>query len=385
MPGVNRPEKVIVGISGGVDSAVAALCLLREGHDVEGLHMTNWDADDEYCSAAADYQEARRACAALGIPLHRVSFASEYREEVFAGFLREYAAGRTPNPDVLCNRQIKFGHFLRYAERLGADRIATGHYARIGTAPMRLLRGADPAKDQSYFLHAVDPKVLARVSFPVGALKKDAVRRIATEAGLPNHARRDSTGICFIGERPFRAFLARFLTGSPGPMETPEGRRLGEHAGLMHYTPGQRHGLGIGGRRDGAAEAWYVAGKDLERNALIVVQGRAHPALWSTVVQASALHWLGGEPPAYQAAGELRCTARIRHRQPDSPCTVTRLGADRCEVRFEQPQWAVAPGQYVVFYDSDVCLGGGVVEQAGGLERLRQRSYGPGHATALPL
>lgn len=361
---VGGASKIIVGISGGVDSAVAALSLLREGHAVEGLHMTNWDEDDAYCSAANDYQAARRTCAALGIPLHHVNFAKEYREEVFADFLQEYAAGRTPNPDVLCNRQIKFGHFLRHAARLGADTIATGHYARVGSAPTRLMRGTDRAKDQSYFLHAINLDALERVRFPVGHLAKSTVRRMATAAGLPNHARKDSTGICFIGERPFRAFLGRYLSGTTGPIDTVDGRTVGEHTGLMHYTRGQRHGLAIGGRRDSGAAAWYVADKDVPRNTLIVVQGHEHPLLWSSIARTLSPRWLGEEPAALRTAGELHCTAQIRHRHPGAACSVIRLDAGHCELRFAAPQWAVAPGQYAVFYDGEVCLGGAVIADA---------------------
>ena len=268
-------ERIIVGISGGVDSAVAALCLIKSGFEVHGLHMTNWDEDDAYCTAADDYQSARQLCNELGIPLHRANFSVAYRQQVFTNFLREYAAGRTPNPDVLCNRHIKFGSFLEHARRLGAQRIATGHYAQLETTQgVRLLKGADLQKDQTYFLHSVEPDALLQVLFPIGGLTKAQVRRMANDAGLPNYDRPDSTGICFIGERPFREFIGRYLQSAPGPLLTPEGAQVGQHEGLMFYTLGQRSGMGIGGRAGGAGGPWYVAAKDPARRALVVVQGR---------------------------------------------------------------------------------------------------------------
>jgi len=349
-------------MSGGVDSAVAALLLLRAGHRVEGLHMSNWEDDDGYCTAAADYQDARRVCVELGIPLHRVNFTREYRDRVFARFLEEYRAGRTPNPDVLCNREIKFGVCLAHARRLGAERLATGHYARVETGPpVRLRRGVDTAKDQSYFLHAVEQKALGRAVFPLGDLHKTEVRALANEAGLPVHAKRDSTGICFIGERPFREFLSRYLKGRHGPIETPEGELLGEHHGLMFYTPGQRQGLGIGGRADGNAGAWYVAGQDLARNALIVVQGREHPLLWHAALSAGSPSWIHGRPEPLDRGAELELTAQIRYRQAAAACRVRQTAAGDLTVAFDAPQWAVAPGQYVVFYDGDECLGGATI------------------------
>jgi len=357
--------KILVGISGGVDSAVAALLLLRAGHRVEGLHMTNWADDDGYCSAAADYQDARRVCAELGIPLHRVDFSREYRERVFAQFLDEYRAGRTPNPDILCNREIKFGVCLAHARRLGAERFATGHYAQLDAGPpLRLLRGADRSKDQSYFLHAVGAQALSRAIFPLGGLRKAEVRALANDAGLPVHAKRDSTGICFIGERPFREFLSRYLAGRRGPMETPDGDVVGEHEGLMFYTPGQRQGLGIGGRAGQANGAWYVAGRDTRRNALIVVQGREHPWLWHRGLAADAPAWIHGEPKQLAAGGELRLSAQIRYRQPPADCRLRRLGPNGLEVCFDEPQWAVAPGQFVVFYDGEACVGGATIRSA---------------------
>lgn len=358
---IRSGNKVICAISGGVDSAVAALLLLRAGYRVEGLHMSNWDDDDGYCSAARDWRDARQVCAELGIPLHHVNFAAEYREQVFADFLREYAAGRTPNPDVLCNREIKFGVLLTYASRLGGDRIATGHYARA-TAEGRLRKGADPGKDQSYFLHQVPSAALSHALFPLGELRKGEVRRIGHEASLPVHNKPDSTGICFIGERPFRQFLARFLPEHPGNVETPEGRVVGRHHGLAYYTIGQRRGLGIGGRSGARGDPWYVARKDCARNALIVAQGRAHPLLWSSGLDTETPHWIAAEPPAL-SGGELRCSVKTRYRQRDRGCTVRRLN-DGLRVHLDAPEWAVTPGQYAVFYAGDECLGGAAISAA---------------------
>ncbi|HJP05498.1 MAG: tRNA 2-thiouridine(34) synthase MnmA [Gammaproteobacteria bacterium] len=356
---------VIVGISGGVDSAVAALLLQQQGYRVQGLHMTNWDEDDDYCSAAKDYQDARRVCADIGIPLHHVNFAHEYRDKVFADFLEEYRRGRTPNPDVACNRYIKFGDFLEYADRLGADCIATGHYARVdnsGDKP-RLLKGTDSNKDQTYFLHAIRPEVLPRVLFPLGELSKPEVRKLANDYGLANYAKRDSTGICFIGERPFREFLQSYLPAQPGSMETPGGQVIGEHVGLMHYTLGQREGLGIGGVKDYPDAPWYVAGKDLDRNVLIVVQGQEHPLLWSSGMTVTDLNWLAAEPPA----GSFDCSVRTRYRQTEIGCRVEVKNPRELEARFADPVWAVTPGQYAVFYSDDVCLGGGTIESSTGI------------------
>src|SRR5882672_4738226 len=298
--------KIVVGLSGGVDSAVAALLLKRAGHEVVGLFMKNWedDDDDEYCSTREDLIDAVSVAETIGIEVEAVNFAAEYRERVFASFLAEYKAGRTPNPDVLCNAEIKFRAFLDHAMALGAERIATGHYARLEErgAEVVLLKGADPGKDQSYFLHRLNQAQLARTLFPVGHLMKSEVRRIAREAGLPNHAKRDSTGICFIGERPFRQFLSRYLPRKPGPMVTPEGERVGEHEGLMYYTIGQRQGLGIGGRRDAGGEPWYVAGKDLASNTLTVVQGHDHELLLRRHLDASDASWVSGVAPRGGAA-----------------------------------------------------------------------------------
>lgn len=363
--GTLRGRRVVVGLSGGVDSAVAALLLADQGADVHALHMSNWDDDDGYCTAAADLQDARRIADDLRIPLHHVNFAREYRERVFAWFLAEYRAGRTPNPDVLCNREIKFGAFRDYARRLGGELIATGHYARVsrGAEGTRLLKAVDAAKDQTYFLHSVPGAALADAVFPLGTLRKEQVRAIARDRGLAVFAKKDSTGICFIGERPFRAFLATYLPAQPGPIRTPSGTVVGRHSGLMYYTIGQRQGLGIGGRSDAANAPWYVAGKDLHENALIVVQGE-HPLLSSSGLIARAPAWIRDEPPELAGGGELRCGARIRHRQPDQPCTVRQSAGGRLSVRFEKPQRAVAPGQFVVFYRGEECLGGGAIEAA---------------------
>jgi tRNA-specific 2-thiouridylase len=349
--------RVVVGMSGGVDSSVAALLLKRQGDDVVGLFMKNWEDDDtdEYCSTRQDLIDAAAAADVIGIELEAVNFAAEYKDRVFAEFLREYSAGRTPNPDVLCNAEIKFRAFLDHAMRLGAAKIATGHYARVDTVDgrHRLLRGKDSGKDQSYFLHRLTQEQLARVMFPVGELKKTEVRRIALEAGLPNHAKKDSTGICFIGERPFREFLNRYLPKLPGPIIDPEGRTVGEHIGLAFYTIGQRKGIGIGG----AGEAWYVAGKDLAANKLVVVQGHDHPLLLKRTLAADEASWIAGVAPAEQS----QHTAKTRYRQLDASCTLTRVLESEIRVDFASPQWAVTPGQSVVLYDGEACLGGGVI------------------------
>lgn len=353
---------VIVGMSGGVDSSVTAHLLLQQGYEVQGLFMSNWDEDEDgYCTAAQDFQDARRVCEQLGITLHKVSFAGEYRERVFQYFLDEYRAGRTPNPDVLCNREIKFGVCFDYARRLGADWVATGHYARVTHEPqVRLLKGLDPAKDQSYFLHAMPAAALARTLFPIGELHKDEVRRIAQALTLPVFDKKDSTGICFIGERPFAEFLSRYLPAQPGAIQALDGKTVGEHAGLMYYTLGQRQGLRIGGRNDADEQPWYVVGKDLDRNVLCVAQGHDHPALLATRVRVAQLTWVAGAAPAAQ----FQCTAKVRYRQRDQSCSVI-VGADgRCDVTFDVPQRAVTPGQYAVFYRGDECLGGGVIDAA---------------------
>jgi len=354
--------KVVVGLSGGVDSAVAALLLKRAGHDVVGLFMKNWedDDDDEYCSTREDLVDAVSAAERIGIEVEAVNFAAEYKERVFASFLAEYRAGRTPNPDVLCNAEIKFRAFLDHAMALGADKIATGHYARVEERNGRfaLLKGLDPGKDQSYFLHRLTQAQLARTLFPVGHLHKSEVRRIAREAGLANHAKRDSTGICFIGERPFREFLSRYLPREPGPMVTPRGERVGEHEGLMYYTIGQRQGLGIGGRREGAGDPWYVAGKDLAANTLVVVQGHDHELLLRRDLSAADASWIAGMPPSGNGAA---LGAKTRYRQADSACTLDVRDAGSFGLTFEAPQWAVTPGQSAVLYRGEECLGGGII------------------------
>lgn len=349
----------MVGMSGGVDSSVAAWQLIEQGYRVEGLFMSNWEEDEDgYCTAAEDYQDARQVCSRLDITLHKVSFAEQYRDQVFAHFLAEYRAGRTPNPDVLCNRDIKFGVCFDYAKRLGADLIATGHYARVEHTPQpRLLRAVDNAKDQSYFLHAISATALAKTLFPIGELHKDEVRRIAKQLALPTHDKKDSTGICFIGERPFAAFLSQYLPAQPGEIRSIEGRLIGQHRGLMYYTLGQRQGLGIGGRADAGESPWYVARKDLDTNILIVVQGHDHQALQQIALQAIDVTWIAGHPPATH----FTCTAKARYRQNDQQCSVECLSDSQVLVTFAQPQRALTPGQYVVFYDGDVCLGGGVI------------------------
>jgi tRNA-uridine 2-sulfurtransferase len=364
MQSLPRPQDVgtvIVGMSGGVDSAVAALLLQDAGFAVQGLFMSNWDDEDAYCTAAEDFQDARRVCETLNIPLHRVSFATEYRERVFAHFLREYAAGRTPNPDVLCNREIKFGVCLDYMHRLGASWIATGHYAQLRRtgAEVQLTKAVDSAKDQSYFLHQVAPAALAKTLFPIGHLRKDEVRRRAHAAGLPVFDKPDSTGICFIGERPFEEFLCRYLRQTPGPIETPEGKVIGEHRGLALYTLGQRSGLRIGGRAGAAAAPWYVAAKEQGRNVLIAVQDPEHPLLLSDAFDVEDVRWLGAAVRNL-AAPDFECAVKTRYRQNDLPCRV-RLVDDAVHVALTRPARAVTPGQYAVFYDGDECLGGGVI------------------------
>jgi len=356
-------KKVIVGMSGGVDSSVAALMLLEQGFDVSGVFMKNWDEDDgtAYCTALADLADAQKVCDRLGISLSTVNFAAEYWDCVFEIFLQEYAAGRTPNPDILCNKEIKFKAFLDYARDLGADLIATGHYARVEAfgGGYRLLKGADKGKDQSYFIYTLGQSQLAQTLFPIGGMEKSEVRKIAAKAGFENARKKDSTGICFIGERRFREFLQRYLPARPGEIQTPEGEVIGRHQGLMYYTLGQRQGLGIGGIHGAAQEPWYVLKKDLERNILIVGQGHDHPWLFSDTLEAGTLDWVSDNP--LEAA--LRCTAKTRYRQPDQPCIVEPLENGRCRVIFDQLQRAVTPGQSVVFYREEECLGGGVIER----------------------
>jgi len=357
-------KRVILGLSGGVDSAVAALLLKNDGYDVHALHMTNWEDDDGYCMAAEDLQDARRVCEQLDIPLHFANFSAQYRDQVFEYFLDEYRRGRTPNPDVLCNREIKFGVFREYAKRLGGDLLATGHYARSDVVDGygALFKGKDLNKDQSYFLHAVSSEALAETVFPLGELAKGEVRQIARDRGLAVHGKKDSTGICFIGERPFREFLSTYLPANPGMMRTPSGDIVGEHQGLMYYTLGQRQGLHIGGVHGRPELPWYVVAKDLEDNALIVAQGE-HELLFSDGLTATDTSWIGKAPVGLENG--LRCKAKVRYRQPDQDCIVTALEGNTLDVRFDDPQKAVAPGQFVVFYDGDRCLGGAVIDQLG--------------------
>jgi tRNA-specific 2-thiouridylase len=406
-------QRIVVGLSGGVDSAVTAHLLKQQGHEVIGIFMKNWEDDDdsEFCSSNADFVDAAAVADVLGIEIEHVNFAADYKDRVFAEFLREYQAGRTPNPDILCNAEIKFKAFLDHAMRLGAENIATGHYARVRRVPAprgamafdhleeshsaardigkshaaacdgagssdwqyQLLKGLDPAKDQSYFLHRLNQAQLSKTLFPVGELRKTEVRRIADEIGLPNAKKKDSTGICFIGERPFREFLNRYIARAPGPIRSDTGRLLGEHVGLSFYTLGQRQGLGIGGvkargadlkaaqargqRGVGEHEPWFVARKDMDSNTLWVVQGHDHPWLQSTQLSAQDCSWVAGAAPA-----QARLAAKTRYRQADAGCGLQNAGLASFELAFDQPQWAVTPGQSAVLYDGDVCLGGGVID-----------------------
>ena len=384
-----RKQRIVVGLSGGVDSAVTAYLLKKQGHEVVGIFMKNWEDDDRptgsgdaseaFCSSNVDFVDAAAVADVLGIELEHVNFAADYKDRVFAEFLREYQAGRTPNPDILCNAEIKFKAFLDHAMRLGAEKIATGHYARVrqseSTQLFELLKGLDPAKDQSYFLHRLNQAQLSKTLFPVGELKKTEVRRIADEIGLPNAKKKDSTGICFIGERPFRDFLNRYIARVPGPIKSDTGRVLGEHVGLSFYTLGQRSGLGIGGvkarganlkavqalgqRGVGAHEPWFVARKDMASNTLWAVQGHDHPWLQSTELKALDCSWVAGSAPA---PGLL--AAKARYRQADAACTLESATPEACELHFSSDQWAVTPGQSAVLYDGEVCLGGGVIHSS---------------------
>ena len=368
--------RVVVGLSGGVDSAVTAHLLKQQGYEVVGIFMKNWEDDDdsEYCSSNIDFVDAAAVADVIGIEIEHVNFAADYKDRVFAEFLREYQAGRTPNPDILCNAEIKFKSFLDHAMRLGADKIATGHYARVrlnaATGRHELLKGLDPSKDQSYFLHRLNQAQLAKTLFPVGELHKTEVRRIAEEIGLPNAKKKDSTGICFIGERPFREFLNRYISKEPGPIKDPTGRTIGKHVGLSFYTLGQRQGLGIGGVKDkgaqrggGEHQPWFVARKDIEKNTLWVVQGHDHPWLLSQGLLAGDVSWCAGVPPL---PGQY--AAKTRYRQADAPCTLSASAdgqtAPEFGLHFPDAQWAVTPGQSAVLYDGDVCLGGGVINAA---------------------
>lgn len=364
-----QAKHVIVGMSGGVDSSVAALLLREQGYRVEGLFMKNWDEDDgtEYCTAKADLADAQAVCDRIGIHLHTANFAAEYWDRVFEHFLAEYKAGRTPNPDILCNKEIKFKAFLDYAIELGADFIATGHYARIGKltnntrgqAIAELLKGLDQNKDQSYFLHAVSGEQFAKTLFPVGELPKSRVREIAKAHDLITHDKKDSTGICFIGERRFKDFLQQYLPAQPGVIETVDGVAIGEHHGLMYHTIGQRQGLGIGGVHGASEEPWYVIEKDLARNVLLVAQGTDHPRLFKRALSLSNIHWISGDEPALP----LRCRAKTRYRQPDQDCVLTKTDGGY-RIDFDDAQRAITPGQSAVLYLDDLCLGGGVIEQA---------------------
>jgi tRNA-uridine 2-sulfurtransferase len=356
-----QETRVMVGMSGGVDSSVTALLLQQQGYRVEGLFMKNWDEDDgtEYCSAKADLADAQRVCNTLGITLHTANFAAEYWDNVFEYFLEEYKAGRTPNPDILCNREIKFKVFLEYAQVLGADLIATGHYVRRHDedGQTQLLKGCDNNKDQSYFLHAVGGEQLAKTLFPVGELEKPEVRRLAEQYHLITHNKKDSTGICFIGERRFKDFLEQYLPAQQGEIVTDKGQVIGTHSGLMYHTMGQRQGLGIGGVKDTPDAPWYVVDKDLENNRLVVVQGDNHPLLYHQQLIATEMHWINTPP----SAKTLCCRAKIRYRQQDQACTVRILDADKIHVAFNSPQRAVTPGQSIVLYDGERCLGGAVI------------------------
>ena len=356
-------KKVVVGMSGGVDSSVTALLLKQQGYDVIGLFMKNWedDDDDEYCSSRQDLLDAVSVADSIGIHIEAVNFAKEYKERVFSYFLREYQAGRTPNPDILCNSEIKFKAFLDHAMQLGADTIATGHYSQVRETDglFQLLKASDDSKDQSYFLHRLNQMQLSHSMFPLGGLHKSDVRKIAEQHGLSNHAKRDSTGICFIGERPFREFLNRYLPTQPGEMLTPGKKVVGQHIGLSFYTIGQRQGLGIGGAKESSGEPWFVCGKDMANNRLLVVQGHDHPALLAPRLHALDSHWISGTAPVLEQA----YAAKTRYRQTDASCHFTQLADKHCEMTFDEAQWAVTPGQSVVIYDGAVCLGGAIIEQ----------------------
>lgn len=357
-----QTKSVYVGVSGGVDSSVALLLLQQQNYQLHGVFMKNWEADDtdEYCAAAADLADAESVCSQLNIPLDSVNFSDQYWDRVFEYFLSEYKAGRTPNPDVLCNKEIKFKAFLDYAIAKGADYVAMGHYARIEKQgkELKLLKAKDSDKDQSYFLHLLNQHQLSKSIFPLGELNKNKVRKIAAENNFITQNKKDSTGICFIGERRFKDFLQQFIPAQRGIMQTADGEDIGHHDGLMYYTIGQRKGLHIGGKQKGDGSPWYVADKILDKNILIVVQGNQHPLLYKKTLSATMLHWISGNPPVVP----FTCKAKTRYRQEDEACTITQLDNDACIVEFERPQWAITPGQSVVFYSGDVCLGGGIID-----------------------
>jgi tRNA-specific 2-thiouridylase len=355
-------QHIVVGMSGGVDSAVTALLLKQQGYEVTGLFMKNWEDDDdsEYCSSRQDLIDAVSVADTIGVPIEAVNFAQEYKDRVFSYFLSEYEAGRTPNPDILCNSEIKFKAFLDHAIRLGADKIATGHYAKVREqdGAFQLLKADDHSKDQSYFLHRLNQQQLSKSMFPLGDIPKSKVREIARDYGLSNHAKKDSTGICFIGERPFREFLNRYLPTKPGDMVNPDGKVMGQHMGLSFYTYGQRQGLGIGGGKESSGEPWFVAGKDMANNRLIVVQGHDHPALLNPKLDALDMHWISGQVPDVSRA----FAAKTRYRQQDAVCRIAISDSSSTHFTFDEAQWAVTPGQSVVVYDGEICLGGGIIK-----------------------
>ncbi len=355
--------RVVVGMSGGVDSSVSALLLKQQGYDVVGIFMKNWDETDEsgHCTATEDFEDVARVCEQIGIPYYGVNFEKEYMERVFEHFLEEYRHGRTPNPDILCNKEIKFKELLDRAIELGADYLATGHYANVSLVDgvYQLERAIDTNKDQTYFLHTLNQKPLSKAMFPIGHLPKPEVRKIANQFGLATAKKKDSTGICFIGERNFKNFLSTYLPAQPGDMKDTTGRRVGRHEGLMYYTMGQRHGLGIGGGKDGNGEPWFVVDKDLTNNVLIVAQGFHHDKLYSNSLVASKMSFVAEKTPAEV----FHCTAKFRYRQPDQGVTVRMRSDTECEVRFDEPQRAITPGQSVALYDGDVCLGGGIIDE----------------------